>query len=112
MNYRSIEVCARSQTKEMSDGYLVAYGQTPTGEVLPVNGVDMYLYGDANTWSTIQATANTLTINDSLYPAMPEFYRYVYTEVERSAELSTITPEQMVGALHSDYTIKPCVQLQ
>jgi hypothetical protein len=112
MNYRSIEVCARSQTKEMSDGYLVAYGQTPTGEVLPVNGVDMYLYGNDQTWATVQSTANTLTINDALYPAMPEFYRYVYTEVERDATLSAITPEQMVGALHSGHTIKPCVQLQ
>ncbi|EKD79211.1 MAG: hypothetical protein ACD_41C00133G0003 [uncultured bacterium] len=110
MNYRSIEVCARAQTKEMSDGYLIAYGQAPDGGVVQANGIDMYLYGDAQTWGIVQEVANTVTINDSLYPAMPEFYRYVYTEVQRDPKLAAITPEQVIFHHGLQDKLKPCVR--
>lgn len=111
MNYRSIEVCARAQTREMSDGYLIAYGQTPTSTTIPVNGIDLYLYGDAQSWPIIQDVANTVTINNSLYPAIPEFYRYVYTEEERDPELAAITPEQVVAQLGIEKLLKPAIKL-
>ncbi len=111
MNYRSIEVCARAQTREMSDGYLIAYGQTPDNTVVPVNGIDLYLYGNAQTWPTIQSVAETVTINDALYPALPEFYRYVYTEEQRLPELSAITPEQVILQRGTLPLLKPCVTL-
>jgi len=111
MNYRSIEVCARAQTKEMSDGYLIAYGQAPDGGTVQVNGLDMYLYGDAQTWPTVQAVAQSVTINNSLYPAMPEFYRYVYTEEQRDPTLSAITPEQVIEQLKIGQLLKPCLKL-
>ena len=111
MNYRSIEVCARAQTKEMSDGYLIAYGQPPAGGVVPVNGIDLYLYGDNQTWPKIQEVANTVTINNSLYPAMPEFYRYVYTEQERDPVLAAVTPEQIVIQNQLQTKLKACLQL-
>lgn len=110
MNYRSIEVCARAQTKEMSDGYLIAYGQAPDGGVVQANGIDMYIYGDSNTWAVVQEVANTVTINDSLYPAMPEFYRYVYTEQQRDPNLSAITPEQMIVQNNLQAKLKPCLR--
>lgn len=111
MNYRSIEVCARAQTREMSDGYLIAYGETPAGTAVPVNGIDMYLYGNEHTWPTVQSVAQTVTINDSLYPAMPEFYRYVYTEEEREEALNAVTPEQVILQRGTAKLLTPCLKL-
>lgn len=111
MNYRSIEVCARAQTKEMSDGYLLAYGQAPDGGTVQVNGVDMYLYGDEHTWPIVQSVANSTSINHALYPAMPEFYRYVYTEDQRDPVLAAITPEQVIQQLGIQQQLKPCLKI-
>lgn len=110
-NYRSIEVCARAQTKEMNDGYLSAFAGAPDGILLPVTGLDLFLYGNAQTWPTIMDEVNNITIAESLEPAMPEFYRYVYTESERLPELAAITPEQVTEYTGLAKKLKPCVTL-
>ncbi|EKD76549.1 MAG: hypothetical protein ACD_43C00066G0002, partial [uncultured bacterium] len=110
-NYRSIEVCARAQTKEMNDGYLSAFAAGPNGELLPATGLDLYLYGNAQTWPTIMDETRNITIAESLNPAMPEFYRYVYPEAERLPELAAITPEQVTELTGLTKKLKPCVTL-
>ncbi|MFA6475229.1 MAG: hypothetical protein WCV88_03420 [Patescibacteria group bacterium] len=108
-NYRSIEVCARAQTKEMGDGYLLAYGQTTAGKLIPATGLDLYLYGTDKTWSTIQHMAKNLTVRESLLPAMPELYRYVTTEAQRDPALAAITPDQIVTAIDLNKKLEPCI---
>lgn len=110
-NYRSIEVCARAQTKEMNDGYLVAFLQAPNGRLIPATGLDLYLYGDERTWPTIYEGCKNTTIAESLGPAMPEFYRYVYTEADRDETLSSLTPEQIAAMSGLTKKVQPCIQL-
>lgn len=110
-NYRSIEVCARAQTKEMNDGYLVAHAQAPDGTVVPATGLDLYLYGNAQTWPTIYEATRTITLAESLRPAMPEFYRFVYPETERRPELASVTAEAITDFSGLSRKLKPCIQL-
>ena len=110
-NYRSIEVCARAQTKEMNDGYLSAFAGAPDGTLLPATGLDLYLYGNTHTWSTIMDEAKNITIAESLAPSMPEFYRYVYPEAERLPELAAITAEQVTELTGLTSKLKPCITL-
>lgn len=110
-NYRSIEVCARAQTKEMNDGYLSAFASAPDGTLLPATGLDLYLYGNTQTWPTIIEEVKNITIAESLDPAMPEFYRYVYTEPERLPELAAITSEQVTEFTGLARKLKPCITL-
>lgn len=110
-NYRSIEVCARAQTKEMNDGYLLAFAQAPNGALVPATGLDLYLYGDDRTWPTILEESRNITIAESLDPALPEFYRFVYPEADRQADLASITAEQITAATGLVQKLKPCVRL-
>lgn len=110
-NYRSIEVCARAQTKEMNDGYLMAFAQGPDSTLVPATGLDLYLYGTANTWSTILEESRNITIAQSLQPSLPEFYRYVYPEAERQADLAALTAEQITAVTGLGQKLKACVQL-
>lgn len=108
-NYRSIEVCARAQTKEMNDGYLMAFGLAPNGGHIPATGLDLYLYGTEQTWPTIQNVARNLTVEQSLQPALVEFYRFVYPEPDRVAALTALTAEQVVAHADIDQVLQPCI---
>lgn len=110
-NYRSIEVCARAQTKEINDGMTLAFLQTMDKALIPATGIDLLLYGTTETWSAIMQTAKHLSLNEALDPLMPERYRVVYPETERTPELATLTAKDIVVAEQLDKKIIPCVTL-
>ncbi len=108
-NYKSVEMCAHAQTKEMCDGFITAFAGGPNGELVPAAGLDLYLYQTEQTWPTILQEIHNLTLNDALSPSLPEFYRYVYPEAERQADLVNITSDDVVKLMGLDQKIKPCV---
>ncbi|MBI2415615.1 MAG: hypothetical protein HYV33_03070 [Candidatus Kerfeldbacteria bacterium] len=110
-NYKSIEVCARAQTKEMNDGFLLAFAGAPNGDIVPAAGLDLILYGQPNTWEQIMTEAKNITLAEALNPSLPEFYRFVYPEANRLPELAAITTEQVSQLTGLDKKIKPCVMI-
>ncbi len=110
-NYKSIEVCARAQTKEMNDGYLVAFAQLPGGGLVPATGLDLALFSDTQTWPVIKTLAQNITLAESLQPAMAEFYRFAYAEAERQPELANLTVEQITADNGLGKKLKPCIAL-
>lgn len=111
-NYKSVEMCAHAQTKEMCDGFITAFCGGPQNELVPAAGLDLYLYNTPNTWLTIMEEVKNLTLNDALNPSLPEFYRYVYSESERVSELAAITADDVTKLTGLDKKIKPCVVAQ
>lgn len=108
-NYKSVEVSAHAQTKAMIDGFLLSFMRLPNGKMIPATGLDLALHADANTWPTIVNSAKQVNLAEALNPSFPEFYLYAYTEVERKAELQSISSEQIAHATGLDEKIKPCI---
>jgi hypothetical protein len=49
-DYRSIEVCVRSQTKELCDGLTVVFLEDPKKNMVLATGPDLILHADEATW--------------------------------------------------------------
>ncbi len=111
-NYRSTEVCARAQTKELCGDVTIIFAGGPSGEMIPATGLDLILYGTEKTWPNFLEVSKTITIKEALYATMPEFYRIVYPESERLAELNDISSADITCALGLDKKIKPCVYVR
>lgn len=110
-NYRSIEVCARAQTKELCGDLTVAFLGGPNGELIPATGLDLVLYSSHNTWPCLVEESKQISLEEALAPMMPEFYRIIYPEAERDPVLAAITPEEITKLIKLDEKIKPCITL-
>jgi hypothetical protein len=111
-NYRSIEVCARAQTKEIGGDFTITFINGPKGEMLPATGIDLILYGDENTWPTLLEESKTIKLEEALNPIMPEFYSIIYTEVQRDPELSKVTSTDITKLTRLEKKIKACCKIK
>ncbi len=111
-NYRSIEVCARAQTKEMNDGFTLAFIEGAEHATYAAMGPDLYLYGNNQTWPKLVDTMKTLTVEEAFNPLLPELYKVIYTEQERDATLSAITDGDIMKATGLDKKIASCAVLK
>lgn len=111
-NYRSIEVCARAQTKEIGGDFSITFIKGPKGEMLPATGIDLILYGSENTWPTLMEESKTIGLDEAFNPIMPEFYSIIYPEVERDPELSKITSTDITKLTRFDQKIKACCEIR
>lgn len=110
-NYRSIEVCARAQTKEMNDGFTLAFVAGSDQKTYAATGLDFFLYGDDTTWPRLVETIKQITVEEAFNPLLPELYRVIYNEKDRTPELSAITDEQIMQLTGLDKKITPCAQI-
>jgi hypothetical protein len=111
-NYRSIEVCARSQTKEMGGDFTLAFMEGPNGELVPSTGLDLILYGDDDTWPCLVEQSKQVTLEEGIFTLMPEFYRILYLETERDPDLLAVTSEDITRLLKLDEKIKACTKIK
>lgn len=110
-NYRSIEVCARAQTKEMGGDYTLAFLKGFNDEVIPASGLDLILYGHENTWKIFVEESKEITLDEAVSALLPEFYRILYPEAEREGSLADISSDAIIKLIQLDKKIKPCVSL-
>ncbi len=111
-NYRSIEVCARSQTKEMGGDFTLAFMGGPNGELVPSTGLDLILYGTDETWPCLIEQSKIITLEEGIFTLMPEFYTILYTENERDPELLSVTAEDITKLLQLDQKVKACTTIK
>lgn len=109
-NYRSVEVCARAQTKETIDA-MVAFLGGPNGEMIPATGLDLILYGNSNCFPKILSEMKNITLEESFDPFMPDFYKFVFPENERDLVLAAITSEQVSHLIGLDKKITFCATI-
>ena len=110
-NYRSIEVCARAQTKEINDGILLAFSRLPSGALTPTYGLDLLFWGNAETWGHLQHEAQQMSLAQALAPMYPEFYRVVYSDPQRKQELLQITSQDLTKLSGLEKYIQPCISM-
>ena len=110
-NYRSIEVCARSQTKEMGGDFAFSFLGGPKGELVPSTGLDLIMYGTDQTWSCLVEQSKQITLEEAIYPLMPEFYRIIYPETQRDPELISLSAENITSLLQLDKKMKACTYI-
>ncbi|PIZ75553.1 hypothetical protein COY05_03645 [Candidatus Peregrinibacteria bacterium CG_4_10_14_0_2_um_filter_38_24] len=110
--YRSVEVCARAQTKEMGGDFALAFLKCPNGKIIPATGIDLVLYGAPDTWSRLVHKSDVLTMKEAVYSLMPEFYKIVYPEKDRDPELSAINSEDATRILNLEGKLEPCAEIK
>ncbi|MEI7511166.1 MAG: hypothetical protein WCJ84_03350 [Candidatus Peregrinibacteria bacterium] len=108
--YRSIEVCARAQTKELGGDLVIAYlgEKKENGIVVPATGLDLILYGNENTWEYLMEMTKELTLYEAISPMMPEFYKIIYPEKERDDTLCKVSGPDIAEFLELNKKIKLC----
>jgi len=111
-NYRSIEVCARSQTKEMGGDFTLAFMGGPNGELVPSTGLDLILYGTEESWPKLIEQSKIISLKEGIFTLMPEFYRILYLETERDPELLSVSPEDITKLLKLDEKVKACTNIK
>ena len=109
--YKSIEACARVQTKEIGDGLMIAFLSSPDGQTVPAMGLDLALYGGEDTWENLVKMMETTTVEESIAPQMPEIYHTSTSAENRDPKLAALTNEDIVKLLRLDKSITPCVRI-
>jgi hypothetical protein len=109
-NYKSIEVCARAQTKETVDG-IFAFLETANKSLVQATGLDLILYGDEHRWEHLLAELQTMTVEDALNPGMADFYRFMYVGVDADPSLLQITSEQISQLTGQEKRIRPFIRI-
>ena len=107
-NYRSIEVCARAQTKEMCDGLTIAFLQDQSGKLTLATGLDLILYGNERTWVDFIDICKKITLDEAFNPLIPEIYKISYADSELEQDLLSITDRDIIQMTGLDKKILPC----
>ncbi len=111
-NYRSIEICARAQTKEMSaDGLSLAILEDSQNNFSLATGIDLILYGNDKSWSNIMDAAKNVTFEEAISPLMPEIYNISYEKSELDQNLQQITDRDILSYTGLQNKIKPVVTI-
>jgi hypothetical protein len=111
-NYRSIEVCARAQTKELGGDMVIAFMEGPNNEMIPATGLDLILYGHKDTWPLLIEESKEIGVEEAINPLFPEFYTIVYPDTQRDPELLTVTASDITKLTNLDKKIKACVKIK
>lgn len=110
-NYKSIEVCARAQTKETVDG-VFAFLETAGKTLMQATGLDVILYGDEHRWEYLLEELQTMTVEDALNPGMADFYRFMYVGADADPSLLQVTSEQISEVTGQSKRIRPFVRIK
>lgn len=110
-NYKSIEVCARVQTKELCGEVTLAFLQNSEKKLMPATGLDLLLHGNEMTWTQFVALSRSVTVAEALNPLMGEFYKIIFPESARQADLAAVTSEEITHHTGLHEKIKPCATL-
>lgn len=109
-NYRSIEICARAQTKEICDGLTVAFlGHEK--EMVLATGLDLMLHGNSQSWQTVVDMCKALTVEEALNPLMPEIYKISYEQSELEPDLVSVTEKDINELTGLNNRMKACVRI-
>lgn len=109
-NYRSIEICARAQTKEICDGLTVAYvGYNGEKQMILASGLDLILYQNKDSWKTLMNLINNITLEEALEPLLPEIYKITYDQKEWDEKLTKIVDKDITNLNGLNKKIEPCI---
>ncbi|UPA22157.1 hypothetical protein K8942_03785 [Candidatus Peribacteria bacterium] len=109
-NYRSIECCARAQTKEICDGLTIAFIRHGD-QIALANGLDLCLYDDAESWQRLVELSKSLTLQEAINPLLPEIYKISYNDSELHPQLLELTDMTINEHTGLNKKLSPCVEI-
>ncbi len=109
-NYRSIECCARAQTKEICDGLTIAFVKHK-GQTALANGLDLLLYDHKDSWQDLVTLSKSLSLQEAINPLLPEIYKISYNDSELDPELLALTDTEINQQTGLHRKIRPCVEI-
>ncbi|MFA6918132.1 MAG: hypothetical protein WC285_04880 [Candidatus Gracilibacteria bacterium] len=107
-NYRSVETCARAQTKELVDGLSIAFLGASNSPLTLATGIDLILYGRKDGWNNLMHVVKTLSFDEAFSPLLPDIYRISYDKKEWEDDLLTVTENDINKLEGIDKKVKPC----
>ncbi len=110
-NYRSIEVCARAQTKEICCGLTLTFLGYGEGRLALATGIDLILYGEENSWQRLLEVSKQTGLEEALNPLLPDIYRVSYDESEWEPDLLALTDKEINKFTGLDKKISPCMDM-
>jgi hypothetical protein len=75
-------------------------------------GLDLILYGTAQTWPQFVEISKNITFREALSPLMPEIYKISYLEDEWDPALVAITDEDIIKLMKLDAKITACAHIK
>jgi hypothetical protein len=109
----SLAVAEPVKTDKLGGEFVLAYLETANGDLVPATGLDLMLHGNATvSWERFLGNASQITLEQTLDPMLPEFYRIIYPDSVRDPDLMAITPEAITAANGSQSVIQPCASLK
>jgi hypothetical protein len=88
----------------------LAYVQTPHDK-LPATSIDLIQYGNHSTFSIMKLLSKVLTLKETFYRALPEYYQRFYKEDEQDPMLRRITKEDLEKYLGLENAIVPAAKI-
>lgn len=89
----------------------LAFLQTPQEARVPGTGTDYVLYGNPASFSIMKQIANTLTLKETFYRALPDYEKWYAREQDHDPELAHITKEAMEKYLRIEQKIFPSAKI-
>lgn len=106
-----VEFFQNVETEQLCGDFTLAFLNISNETITNATGLDLILYGTEQTWPILENQTKNISLEESLNPMMPDFYKIVYPQSERDPELSLITSEDVIYQTKLDQKIKPCVSL-
>lgn len=98
-------------TKNLCEDMSIAFLQNRNDKLTLASGIDLILYRNQNFEECLQSTAGSIHLNESLDLMMPEFYKVLVHDKDRSSNLVNITQEQIAEYNGLSLKIRACAKL-
>ncbi len=108
----NITACEKVETKHLGGEVTTAFLGGPNGELVPATSLDLLLYGDATTWDKMVEASKHITVEEALYPMLPEDYPMHYMGADRDPILSAIKAKDIAQLIRLTDRVTPCAYLR
>ncbi len=105
------DACLDRQTKELGEDLTIAFLTDKENKLLLASGLDLAVYGDKHVWPLLVSLTKKINLAEALDMMMPDFYFISYTEAERSPDLQSISPTDIINLTGIRSKIDSCISL-
>lgn len=110
-NEADVKVASCVQTKELGEDLSIAFANFGNNHLTLATGLDLILYHSPETWKTLTAVSNDITLSEALSAMFPSFYRVAYAGPTRDEALMSLTPPDITKLLDLNKKTKPCITI-
>lgn len=91
---------------------VLAFIENAKGKRVAASALDLVLYGNENTWTSIRDVAKNVTIDEALSRSFPNWYRMYYPPQVQEKEILAFTEEHIERLIGLDKKITSCAYIR